>query len=567
MKSEIRNCQNCKQPFTIEPEDFTFYEKIKVPAPTFCPQCRLVRRLAWFKGFRLYKRTCDLCKKEKISMYRPDAPYTIYCNECWWSDGWDPTQYARDYDFSRPFFEQFNELLHTVPIRGLEIDAMSGETSPYTNHVGFSKNCHLIFYSSHCEDGQYGFYLSRSRSSLDCSILFESENCYDSMNGFQNYQVHGSRGNVRTSHDCFFIRDAINAEYCFGSANCYNKKFVLFNEQLSEEEYKKRIAEIDLGSYITYQQMKVRADEAWKHSIPCPYYDNYSENCTGNYVFNSKNCKECYDSTHCEDSKYLFMIKLPTVKDCFDYVDWGMGAEKVYEGITVGNKVMDVLFCQDVRTSHSVEYSKSCIGSSNLFGCVSLRDKEYSILNKKYSKEEYEEMRKKIIEHMMNSPFTDRAGIVYRYGEFFPPELSPHEYNDTFAHMFHPRPREEVLAAGLHWVDDLASEYKTTKQPGDLPDHIRDVDDQILNDIIQCGTCPRGYRVTKQELRFLQHHNFPLPRQCPFCRIEEKVKRWVWQMTLTEHTCDKCGKMFRTNYRTEDAPVVYCKECYRHEFF
>lgn len=168
---------------------------------------------------------------------------------------------------------------------------------------------------------------------------------------------------------------------------------------------------------------------------------------------------------------------------------------------------------------------------------------------------------------MMISPFTDRAGMTYRYGEFFPPELSPHEYNDTFAHMFHPLTRESTLAAGLHWVDDLASEYKTTKQPGDLPDHIHDVDDKILNDIIQCGTCPRGYRITKQELRFLQKHNFPLPRQCPFCRIEEKIKRWVWQMTLIERSCDKCGKSFRTNYRKEDAPVVYCKECYRAEFF
>ena len=43
MNSEIRQCQNCKQDFTIEPDDFGFYEKIKVPPPTFCPLCRAQR--------------------------------------------------------------------------------------------------------------------------------------------------------------------------------------------------------------------------------------------------------------------------------------------------------------------------------------------------------------------------------------------------------------------------------------------------------------------------------------------------------------------------------------------
>jgi hypothetical protein len=37
MKNETKNCQNCKNDFTIESEDFKFYEKIKVPPPTWCP--------------------------------------------------------------------------------------------------------------------------------------------------------------------------------------------------------------------------------------------------------------------------------------------------------------------------------------------------------------------------------------------------------------------------------------------------------------------------------------------------------------------------------------------------
>ena len=36
MNPETKNCQNCKKDFTIESEDFAFYEKIKVPPPTWC---------------------------------------------------------------------------------------------------------------------------------------------------------------------------------------------------------------------------------------------------------------------------------------------------------------------------------------------------------------------------------------------------------------------------------------------------------------------------------------------------------------------------------------------------
>lgn len=145
-------------------------------------------------------------------------------------------------------------------------------------------------------------------------------------------------------------------------------------------------------------------------------------------------------------------------------------------------------------------------------------------------------------------------------------QLSPHEYNDTFAHMFSPLSKEEASRKELKWIDDALLEYATTKKAHELPDHIRDASDAILQDVIQCEICPRGYRVSKQELNFLRKHNLPLPRQCPFCRIEAKVQQWVLQMTLVDRTCDKCGNELRTHYTKEDAPVMYCKECYLEAF-
>src|ERR1035437_118745 len=105
--SETKNCQNCKKDFIIEPDDFSFYEKIKVPAPTFCPECRMVRRLMFQNERSFYKRECDLCKKESIMVFPPDKKRLVYCEKCWWSDNWDAQTYGREIDFSKPFLVQF----------------------------------------------------------------------------------------------------------------------------------------------------------------------------------------------------------------------------------------------------------------------------------------------------------------------------------------------------------------------------------------------------------------------------------------------------------------------------
>ena len=85
-KVENKICQNCKKDFVIEPDDFGFYEKIKVPPPTFCPECRLIRRLSWRNERGLHNRECGLCGKKIISIYNKDLNNIVYCNKCWWGE-------------------------------------------------------------------------------------------------------------------------------------------------------------------------------------------------------------------------------------------------------------------------------------------------------------------------------------------------------------------------------------------------------------------------------------------------------------------------------------------------
>src|SRR3989344_8876856 len=114
-----KSCKSCKKDFEIRKEDKIFYDQIKVPEPNHCPDCRMQRRLAFRNERTMYKRACDLCKKEKISIYPSGTPFPVYCHPCWWGDGWAPEKFAIDYDPLKTFLEQFLELKNKVPRIGL----------------------------------------------------------------------------------------------------------------------------------------------------------------------------------------------------------------------------------------------------------------------------------------------------------------------------------------------------------------------------------------------------------------------------------------------------------------
>ncbi len=564
---ETRNCQNCKNAFVIEDEDFDFYAKINVPPPTFCPQCRLQRRLIWMKGIQLFKRKCDLCHEERFSMYHPDAPYVVYCDRCWWSDKWDAKDLAMDYDPMRPFLEQWNELLHKAPLLGLSIDQPTSNFSQFCNHVGHSKNCYLLFYSDFCEEHVYGFYGAQNKNVLNCSFISGSEKCFDCVSASDNFHVVGSHGMIK-SIDTTFCYDCNDCNNCFGSINLQHASNVFFNEQLSKEEYKQKMSEIDLGSYSQYQEYKKKAYDHFKKYSPRPVYDLFSDDkSSGSYFSYCKNSKECYAVSYAEDSKYLMLIKFGPVKDSYDYVDWGNNSNRIYEAITVGEGAQDIYFTHE--SGHGlldVQYSKLSITAEHHFGCVSLKKNNYSILNKQYSKEEFEKLREQIKKDMDANPYISTEGHVYKYGEFFPPEFSPNFYNDSFAARFFPLNKEQVQVKGLKWYEPENREYAVTVAAKYLPDNIKDASDTILQEVIGCSTCNRGFRVIGQELQFLRQHTLPLPRSCPFCRIWEKVDIWVSNMQQLDRACDKCGKEFKTFYTKDRAPVIYCKQCYQQEY-
>ena len=166
MNSETKQCQNCKNPFTIEPEDFAFYEKMRVPPPTLCPDCRYRRRLANRNEWNFYKTACGLCAKDMVSIYNPQYAGPVYCQPCWWSDKWDPFAYGLEFDFSRTFFEQFQEMRLAVP--HVAMANTQSVNSEYTNQSLSNRNSFMLVSSEYCENCLYGYWNNKAREADFC---------------------------------------------------------------------------------------------------------------------------------------------------------------------------------------------------------------------------------------------------------------------------------------------------------------------------------------------------------------------------------------------------------------
>src|SRR3989344_5035613 len=238
MNPEIRICQNCKIKFTIDSEDFVFYQKIHVPPPKSCPECRQRKRYAWRNERVLYRRNCDLCGKSTVTIYSQNKPYKVYCPPCWWSDGWDAASFARDFDFSRPFFPQFREFQLAVPRIALLTKNSVG--SEYANHSNNNKNCYLSFSTFDSENLLYCTNVWKaSKDCMDCYLASSEGGAQLSYECVDSFNIYGCQYGrlLRDCTDCLYCYDCRGCSDCFLSFNLRNKRHHFLNEPCSKEEY------------------------------------------------------------------------------------------------------------------------------------------------------------------------------------------------------------------------------------------------------------------------------------------------------------------------------------------
>ncbi len=558
-----KQCLHCSRTFKIYPKDLDFYQRIGVPAPTWCPRCREMRRMAWCNEGVLYKRNCAKCHRDIISEFPANNPRIVWCATCWWKDDWDPTIYAKQFDYSKPFFEQFHELDLVVPHACVQIDDTS-ENSEYTHQAGQNKDCYMIFHATFNENCLYGYGVKKDKDCLDVHNCFESELCYECVDVNNCY-------NVGWSQDCFNCTDSRFLYDCHGVSDSMlcvglrNKKYCFLNEQLSEADYKKTISQLNTGSFAEIQtQLKKYSELKLKH--PRKFAEtNKTNDITGDHLFNVAYAQACFDCRDAEHIAYSSQLQLSS-KDCYDLYQFGINTELAYEGAMIGANTYNILFSNIcIFGVSNLTYCMECFNATNeCFGSCGLKKGKYCILNKQYDEAEYYQEKAKIIQHMKQTG---------EWGEFFPIKFSQSAYNETMANLWFPLSKEQVSANGWLWQDDLPGTFGKGTLP-ELPDDIKNAQETITKEVLTCLECRRNYKIIAREFEFYRKQHYPIPRQCFDCRRKARMTlrnpRNIWSRqcmcTQTDHThSGRCAAEFETTYSPERKELVYCEGCYQKE--
>jgi hypothetical protein len=554
-----RTCTQCSADFRITDDDLAFYDKsapviagkkYPYPPPVLCSTCRLQRRLAHINESKLYRRTSAKSGKEIVSIFSPDKPFVVYEPKEWWGDDWDAMDHGKPVDLKSSLTGQFQGLFKKVPLQALYVD--SNENSDYVNYSGWDKNCYLCFCTDYSQDCQYCHSTYYAKNVVDCLAALSCELCYECVSCKGCYSLAFAQ-NCMNCSDGAFLFDCLGCKNCFGCTGLRQKEYCFFNEQLTKEEYAKRVAAVGCSSASTVTHMREKLSALALRLPRRCYSGQQNENITGNVLLNCRNVRECFDSTDLEDCKYCNSMR--GAKDCYDVSHWGHPGELCYECMGIGEGVMQLSSCSCCWNGCSnLHFCFSCLSCQDCFLSVGLQKKCYCILNKQYTKDEYEALVPKIIERMIADG---------EWGQFFPVAQSPFGYNETVAQEYFPLTKQEVLKRGWKWCNYEAPPPAVEKviKAGDLPDSVTDVPDDVLNWAMTCAATGKLFKINKQELEFYRRMKLPLPRLHP----EERHKRRMALRNprrLWERTCAKCSDPIVTSYAPDRPEVVVCERCY-----
>jgi len=552
-------CARCSTDFVIADVEFDFYARVSplvggkrltVPPPTLCQYCREQRRMCWRNERSLYSRRCDKTGRSLISAFPPGTPFPVYDTIEWWKEDNNALVHGRDFDFNRPFFDQIADLMAVVP-RGHTFNYADDrlENSRYTNCAGDLKDCYLCFGAGPAERCCYCTYIVDCYLCFDCFFAVKSRNCCECVDVVNCDSVFYAQSS-NESHDCWHLYDCRGCSDCFACVGLRRKRYHLLNENLGRERYLREKERL-LGDPAARAAVVLRFEQLKKSWPRRCCSGDHNENVVGDVISSSRNCWCCFDTHNAEDCRYCTWFV--NGKDCMDYLAGGE-AELCYEVAAGGQDTYRSLFTAQSYGGRECLYTDLCMYCKDCFGCVGLKNEQYCILNKRWSEEEYRQLMGRIVEHMM------RTG---EWGEFFPPRIAPHGYNETIAAEYYPLEREEALRQGFRWLDyrPPPPAVARTIRAAELPRSVEELPDDILRCGVLCEATGKPFRLIREELDFRRANRLAPPRRHPEQRHAERRAlrnpRRIW-----ERCCDGCGKRIFSSYDPQRPQQVYCEECY-----
>ena len=549
-----RVCALTGEKWIMDEEEIGWYKKFNVPPSKISPNTRWKLLSYYDSAFQFWWNKHFDTGEPILSFHHPGSGIRVLPDKEWHDR--DFSHINIDYDSSRPFFEQMRELEVRVPFQA-------------TNHAALTENS--ISINSLGDTNSYFVFGCRSKNTFhstvgvdveDCSLLYGVEKANNCHYVLHSQRLHNCRY-IRESYDCIdcaFLFDCRNCKNCFGAVNKRNKEFLFFNEQLSEDEYKKRISEIDLGKRSVVEQYSERFEDLIKKEAIWPTaFNEKTTNSTGDYLTGSVNCSQCFYSEGDALNNYRCA--------------W-------YFGKTEGNAVfwsnVDAnfsYFCGDTYFSNNIKFCARCIGlddceycitchnCQNCFGCAGLKRKQFCIFNKQYSEEEYWEKVDQIKSQML-----ERG----EYGQFFPAIFSGTYVPESGPILYCGATAEQVKQIGGNEFDVNAfgATSKTEVDPDQvryrnlIPDSIDDLDDSWVGVPIMDEVANRTFAFLKPELEHYRRLRIA-PPTTHFIRRLHEVSFTGQMAALEDRACAECEQEVMTSYSMHYPDrKVYCRECY-----
>lgn len=289
------------------------------------------------------------------------------------------------------FFAELERLLSRYPKSPSEVH--DSENSDYGDYLYFCKNMHIAFDCAQCADCLYTYDSYMTKNCIDADYCVGSELCYESVDAIRCFNSDYLEYSTSV-RDSAYSANCINCNNVFGCVNLVNKSFCIFNRQLTEAEYHQKVA-----FYKQWPAEKILAIvEDLKKRYPFTPKEGHNENSPyGNYIHFCKNCYMCFDAGNDENCAYLYDSFYN--KTSIDMTYASQHSEVSYQIVD-----SDYMFnCSySVRSSHCIDstFLFNCRNVKNSLGCVSLQNKEYCILNRQLTKDQYETVSKQILEEL-----------------------------------------------------------------------------------------------------------------------------------------------------------------------
>lgn len=420
------------------------------------------------------------------------------------------------------FKQEFKQLLLDQPRSNLK--QVNVENCEYADTVVKSKNCYYSFGAFYCENVYYGRYSRKCTNCNGVTFCLNCEWCSECVDCVNCYMVDYAK-DCQNCSECQFCTDCYGCKNCFGCSGLYQKQYCFFNQQLSKEEYEKRLAAIDLKDPQQRKMIEQKMEELKKSSINLATHHFRTEDCVGDHLSECKNCYQCYDSFALEDC--LYCIETNGNKDCCDLT-------VCFENEACYSSILSPLNynCNFLYQTESSSESEFCAFSKNLkncFGCAYLQNKQFYILNKPYSEQDYkikvEQIKKELI-----------AGGDYNLLLYF---VSDYETQRALNES------DSAIQSSLP-INNLTNHFM-----------IKNVAPLVCKN----SDCGKEFNIIDQEEKFYTMKKLPLPEFCPACRHKQRMALRN-ERKLYPRKCDNCKQGMLSTFPQESPYKVYCQKCF-----